>query len=502
MKKAYISFFILIIVLFSLTPINTQNTTMELLWKYQLESWSYDIDINSIAISSDGSYIIASNEQDVYLFNGDSKEFVWRSYIGSSPIAISSDGSYIIAEGGFSKKILFYSRDSRTPLWEYLIHYDIISLDMSSDGKYFVAATDGNKVWLFSNDSRSHLWIYQGSGDNTKDVAISSDGLYIAAISGSNMVYLFSRDNSKPLWKYQADLSYNVIHGYSITLSFDGSYIAVGSGNMVYLFNRDSQAPLWFYETDEYIDYVKISYDGYYIIAGSGDTIYLFNRDNSAPLWSSQIENRGDAAISPDGSYIVVVSGSYDKSGTVYLFSRENRIPLTSYIIDGGIKSVALSYDGSYLAVGSGYYLSQDMRKRMCDVYLFGVNSVRSIQSSVTSSVVSSKSSLTRTSASASTRSTSVSVISDMEGSTVVSSDSSGDGLDSGTGFSIAYPTAPYLLVGGICGVLVVAVVMMYRRRGGRVSVIHCPKCGAENPVEQKYCGNCAFNLEDKTQIY
>src|SRR3989304_5055462 len=53
-----------------------------------------------------------------------------------------------------------------------------------------------------------------------------------------------------------------------VTLSSDGSYVAVGSGDgRIYFFTNGGRL-LWFYETGNVLNSVSISADGYYIAAG------------------------------------------------------------------------------------------------------------------------------------------------------------------------------------------------------------------------------------------
>ena len=64
-----------------------------------------------------------------------SKEPEWSyatDYFASS-VAISSDGEYIVA-GSDDRNVYFFDKDSSTPLWNYETGDDVDSVAISSDG--------------------------------------------------------------------------------------------------------------------------------------------------------------------------------------------------------------------------------------------------------------------------------------------------------------------------------------------------------------------------------
>jgi WD40 repeat protein len=191
-------------------------------------SWSYDTCgyANSVGISADGQYIAAGSwacsydTGKVFLFNRVNGTPVWTYAEGKGykeedfySVAVSSDGRFIVAGSGWlgdsGGRTYLFSRNSSNPLWYYDAATRIGSVAISSDGYYIAAAgiwtgqpaTPDYRVYFFSRDSDTPLWSYKTRGF-VNSVAISSDGRYVAAAEYGGGVYLFSRDSSLPVWNY------------------------------------------------------------------------------------------------------------------------------------------------------------------------------------------------------------------------------------------------------------------------------------------------------------
>jgi len=126
--------------------------------------------VMSVKISTDNNYIVAGIENwggKVYVFNRSSPIPLWSYNTGVNPhlnsVAISSDGSYIIA-GNWEYHILdeefmeeidygniyFFHKSSNIPLWHYRTGTYVSSVSISSEGNYCVGgSSDG--IHLFGN---------------------------------------------------------------------------------------------------------------------------------------------------------------------------------------------------------------------------------------------------------------------------------------------------------------------------------------------------------------
>ena len=164
------------------------------------------------------------------------------------------------------------------------------------------------------------LWKHE-TGDYVGSVSISSDGSYVAVGSGDK-VYFFDR-SGKLLWRYWTGGNVE-----SVSVSGDGSYVVVSSNGMedsedggweippkVYFFDRSGKL-LWSYETGDYVGSVSISSDGNYVAVGSGDKVYFFDRSGKL-LWSYETDGYVCCVFISYGSHVAAGSGD----GKIYFFA-------------------------------------------------------------------------------------------------------------------------------------------------------------------------------------
>ena len=286
--------------------------------------WTYETELGySVAISADGEYIAAINDDKVYLFHKDDSTPLWNYTAEGTmlTVAISADGEYIAVGSQNDDKVYLFHKDGSTPLWNYTTGNEpndyVSSVAISADGEYIAAGSGDHNVYLFHKNSSTPLWSYE-TGSYVSSVAISADGEYIVAgdtsysTNSENNVHFFNKNSSTPLWSTHVYMPV-----FSVAISADGEYIAVGTErnseytlNKVYLFDKDSSTPLWNYTTEDRVNSVAISADGEYITAGSLDNkTYLFSRNSSTPHWSYTTGgNVIFVAISANGKYIAAIS--------------------------------------------------------------------------------------------------------------------------------------------------------------------------------------------------
>jgi hypothetical protein len=261
----------------------------------------------------------------------------------------------------------------------------------------------------------------RGNDDNFgKSVAISGDGKTIAVgainddqdLTNQGAVYVFTRDDSREYWSQQrkigptgtlADTGASRYFGWDVSLSYDGSRLAVGEqygdtgatdAGSAWVFDRtgtswntgqrldrsdSSGATSTFYGAS-----IAISGNGNYIVVGSHymtseqGRAYVWVRDTSNNTWSEQqILSAGDATnntqfgidvdIDDSGTYIIVGAWLRDEvatnSGNAYIFFRSgsgsNPWTQQAELVnpeptqdDYFAQRVAISGDGKYVAVG------------------------------------------------------------------------------------------------------------------------------------------------------
>jgi len=219
-----------------------------------------------VEISSDGNYIVGGGYIDetsgrvagVYFFESNSSTplFTYETEYSANSVAISADGSYFVASD--VDNIYFFNRNASTPLWIYPHgsgHW--VNVAITSDGNYVVAGCEtgssdyqGDYLMYFSKEEANPIW---GSrlGGTIYHMSMSSDGTHIATISGDGYVYSFQ--DSKFAYKHKlVNLTpgvMNPIISSNVAMSSDGKYFAVTSNRTISLFDKTFNSPVYEYET-------------------------------------------------------------------------------------------------------------------------------------------------------------------------------------------------------------------------------------------------------------
>lgn len=118
--------------------------------------------IRAVGISQDGSYIAVGCADGVYLFNASSLTRLWKYsfpiYGDTHSIAISSNGDYIVADlwrdhlDGEIKHLLFFNKFSNSPLWTLETEGMVNEVDISSDGDHISVVTQRRAYYINSRN--------------------------------------------------------------------------------------------------------------------------------------------------------------------------------------------------------------------------------------------------------------------------------------------------------------------------------------------------------------
>ncbi|MCL4382491.1 WD40 repeat domain-containing protein [Patescibacteria group bacterium] len=324
-----------------------------------------------MALSDDGKYLAAKTSRHVYFFDlNNTKEPKWvythdqNNEIGGDlkgGIAISEDGSKIIAS--IAESTLFFDSSSNKPLWRYNHVGNAYNVAISKDGKYMAAGTGGtesntnsNLLILWNEKSEKPLWQYHSSG-NFHDVSLSSDGKFVVGATGcpDRRFYVFSRDSNTPLIQSEMLTRDSPVHRAKI--SADGTLAAIGSesdAGAVFLFKTDSKEPVWKFPTQNGSSVRALNFtpDGKFIGAATfGGQAYIFEKDKSSPVATWVVNNTalGGVDISDDGSFIA--AGGTDKK--LHLFEKGNEVG-KEISFDEYVEEIDISGNGKYIAAGTG----------------------------------------------------------------------------------------------------------------------------------------------------
>ncbi|MDM8522213.1 hypothetical protein QUF80_02480 [Desulfococcaceae bacterium HSG8] len=330
-------------------------------------------------------------------------------------VAMSSDGKYIIS-GSFDKTVRLWDLSTGKEIRTFTGHQDSVnSVSLSEYGRTLVSGSDDNTVRLWNLSTGKELRTFTGHQDSVRSVSLSEDGTTL--ISGSN-------DKTVRLWDVSTGKEIRTFTGHqnfvnSVSLSEDGTTLISGSGDKTVRLwdvstgkeirtftghqmavssvslsedsttlvsgSDDNTVRLWDASTgkkirtftghQDSVNSVSLSEDGTTLVSGWGDP--LFGTDNTVRLWDVSTGKKirtftghqgsvNSVNLSEDGT--TLVSGSSDNTVRLWDVSTGKEIR-TSTGHQGSIRSVSLSEDGTTLVSGSGdLFFGTDNTVRLWDV--------------------------------------------------------------------------------------------------------------------------------------
>jgi len=280
--------------------------------------------INSVAISSDNTFIISgSDDKTIRIWDVESAECIkilegHSSRVSSVALSKNNNNQFIVS-GSWDKTVRLWDRVTGESIKTFCGHsYFVTSVDISPNNKYIVSSGLKDKtarIWdvetgacvqvldigrevisvCFSNDNRFVLsgdeWYFRlwevETGHNTREirggssakVALSSNGKYILTARG-NTVSLLDVETFKTIKEFEGHTTYVE----SIGLSDNDQWIVSGAGfadDFVRLWNVATGKQTRLKKVGNFsqdIDSVVFSADNKYIVSGaSGWGICLWN---------------------------------------------------------------------------------------------------------------------------------------------------------------------------------------------------------------------------------
>lgn len=310
----------------------------ETVWGYN----SKDI-INSISISSDGSYVAIGTENKNVILLSNHGKILWSNNIGGEveAVSISQDGNYVVTStSGYLDNqnvrrvdgTIYLFSITGNLLWKYTtgptLDSEVYTISITKDGNYVAAGTSGGTLYLLSK-SGELLWYYK-MGARILSINTTFDGASIVVVLENNQIVIIS-NNRDILGRFES--SGDII---STSTSSDGSYIVLGTklekngiskGNVT-LLSRSTEL-LWDYETNDECYSVYISQKYPFIVATSGKEAYLFSKSGKL-LWIYELtEKAWSSSISRDGTFIAI-----GQTGRIDLLSNKGEVIWSKHLED------------------------------------------------------------------------------------------------------------------------------------------------------------------------
>lgn len=275
------------------------NKSKKLMWKEQTKSPPL-----KVAISSDGERIFAGDESSVYLYNK-TGHMKWEFSEGENIMDLdTTPGGDFVLVGSQSYYVYLLDKEGDI-VWKYRTNAPVMSVSISGSGELITAGSTRGSTYLFDRKGEL-LWEYL-SGRSIDGVGILGEQV----VSGERYLN-FLEDGRKvsTSTKVVCDIS-------SIETTSDNEFMLVGCEDGKVSFFDSAKKRHWVYEIGRTSYDSSISFDGSYIAVGGGKGIYILaSPDISLPLVKITGPEEGasvsgivkiDASIVESSSYILRV---------------------------------------------------------------------------------------------------------------------------------------------------------------------------------------------------
>ncbi len=283
---------------------------------------------------------LADTVEPIRSISGDSREI--------NSIAISKDGRYILT-GSYGMKMWDTSSWDEIGTFQKHSNY-VASVAFSQDGRYVLSGSTDKTMKLWEVSSEEENTIIFKVNSEVYSVALSPDGRYALSGCGDKTMKLWDVSSGEEIRTYKGNGRVS-----SVTFSPDGRYILSGSEDKTMkLSETDKGGYIRIYKGHEsYVYAVAFSPDGRYALSGSADkTMKLWDVSSKKEIRTFKGHKKSVFAVafSPNGNYIL--SGSEDKTMILWDISSGKKIR-TFKGHEGSVSSVAFSPDGNYVYSGS-----------------------------------------------------------------------------------------------------------------------------------------------------
>ena len=342
MKRVNLGIIFLIALIFTISGVQADKDPI---WEY----YSTD-EVSHVEISSDSMNISATYAKSVSLWKNHTSTPYNSKTVGQgiSVMDMSSSGRFVVTGEETDTTVTLWEEGSKN--WEKTDFFlSVGDVDITPNGTR-LAVVDFRNVYYFNTNSDDEIWVDNHASDTMTKVAISPNNQYIAAGTEDGNVYVYETSSGQdPSWYHSGTLDGKIT---DIAFSGDSSYLIIGSENgKVYVYPSEGSEPALEYGQLDEVTCVTGSFNSdIYAFGTDQGLITVLDLSIDFKLWDKNIGGViTDIDFNGDAKYLV--AGSTNKK--LVLANATNGDELWRISAFGNINSVAISYRGENIAVGT-----------------------------------------------------------------------------------------------------------------------------------------------------
>ncbi len=342
MRRISVAVLVLIALSFTLSEVQADKDP---LWQYYSTN-----EISHVEISEDSANISATYAKSVSLWRNHTSTPYNSKTVGQgiSSMDMSSSGRFVVTGEETDTTVTLWEEGSKN--WEKSDFFLSLSdVDITPDGTR-LAVVDFRNVYYFNTNSDDEIWVDNHASDTMTAVAISPDHQYIAAGTEDGNVYVYETSSGdNPSWYHSGTLDGKIT---DLAFSGDSNYLIIGSeSGRVYVYASEGGDPALEYAQSDEVTCVTGSFNpDFYAFGTDQGLITVLDLSIDFKLWDKNIGGT-ITDIDFNGNAKYLVAGSTNKK--LVLANTSNGDELWRISAFGDINSVAMSYRGENIAVGT-----------------------------------------------------------------------------------------------------------------------------------------------------
>jgi serine/threonine protein kinase len=277
----------------------------------ELGRWELGFDINSLALTPDGEFLITDGEHINIWRSIDGSLFRNLTYPGKG-VVVSRDGRYLAYRIDETIQLFNLKTETFPISIEDLGQYDT-GLDFSPDGDKLATRCNDSTICMWDTQQGNLLMSFGSIQHGLVDIAFSPNGKYLAVSGNAGLLEIWNVHEARLLFQpkvsdsWFSNLVFNSDNQYLSVAGYEGvELIDLNNGKIIKNFNNPPIFPF----------IVLFSPDGKLLISADSETsnVYFWNVSNQELLHvlDIKISNIIDIIFSPNGKFIYIATGKKD----------------------------------------------------------------------------------------------------------------------------------------------------------------------------------------------